>query len=397
MRPTYAQLPPYPFDRLRTLIDGTAPPAGLDPIRLTVGAPRRPIPEPARAVWNEAIEGLSGYPPIRGGEAIRTAIARWLEQRFLDGGCLGRVDPERQILPVSGTREALFAIAQALIDPTGDAVVLHPDPGYQIYVGAARFAGARPVALPCRADTGFLPDFSDVPDEIWQRTRLVYVASPGNPTGAVCGVDWYASLFELAERWGFVVVADECYSELYPSDGSPPPGALEACARTGRNGFERVLCFNSLSKRSSVPGLRSGFVAGDAELIDLFARFRTWHGVSMSGAVQRVSVALWSDEAHVVEARRGYDAAYEAFLGTLGHPKAHRPAGSFYVWLDTGSDDTEWTRRAWAETGVLVLPGSFLVADADRANPARGYVRISLVEPPEVCAEAGRRLARMFD
>ena len=395
MNPDLARLLPYPFERLAELTRDVVPPRGLSAIRLTIGEPRHAPPEFVLEALRAALSGVGVYPLTQGLGVLRTACARWLERRFALGA--GAVDPETMVLPVNGTREALFAFAQAVVDRTVPARVLMPNPGYQIYEGAAFLAGAEPFYIETSRSTGFLPDLDSVPAEAWNRCQLLYLCTPGNPTGAVMDLDYLRRVLELSDRHGFVVASDECYSEIYADESSPPPGLLEACARSGRPGFERCVVFHSLSKRSNLPGLRSGFVAGDRRLIAGFRLYRTYHGSAMPEHVQHASMAAWNDEAHVAANRELYRAKYAAVMPLLQDlMDVERPAGSFYLWPATPGDDEAFARDLLAATNVSVLPGSYLGRDGGRGNPGRGHLRISLVAGLEETVEAARRIRQFM-
>jgi N-succinyldiaminopimelate aminotransferase len=391
VNPNLGRLQPYPFERLAALTRGVEPPPELPPIRLTIGEPQHTPPGFVLAALREALPAVASYPLTAGLPALREACARWLERRFALGA--GAVDAHTMVLPVNGTREALFAFAQAVVDPTAGARVLMPNPCYQIYEGAALLAGAEPGYMETGESGGFLPELDSVPAETWRRCQLLYLCTPGNPTGAVLDLDYLERVLELSDRHGFVVACDECYSEIYADESAPPPGLLQACTRLGRTDFERCMVFHSLSKRSSLPGLRAGFVAGDPQLIAKFCLYRTYHGSAMPGHVQAASIAAWQDEAHVVENRRLYRAKYDAVLPLLADVlEATRPRGSFYLWPRAPGDDQAFARALLAATNVSVLPGSYLGRDAGRGNPGRGRVRISLVAGVEECTEAARRI-----
>jgi N-succinyldiaminopimelate aminotransferase len=376
LNPLLARLQPYPFEKLRALLAGAAPDAALRPINLSIGEPKHPTPRLVRDALAAALDGLAAYPATAGTAELRLAIAAWLARRY----GVPAPDAERQVLPVNGSREALFAFAQSVIDPSRAAKVVCPNPFYQIYEGAALLAGATPVY------SSNLLERSD-----WQDVQLAYVCSPANPTGKVLSLEDWRRLFELSDRHGFVIASDECYSEIYFDEA--PIGALQAAFRLERPGYERLVVFSSLSKRSNAPGMRSGFAAGDASLLKSFLLYRTYHGSAMSLAVQQASIAAWSDEAHVRENRRLYAEKFSAVLSLLKSPlQAERPQGGFYLWLRTPMDDREFTRRLHHEYNVLVLPGSFLARDAQDGNPGVNHVRIALVAPLEECVEAARRL-----
>ncbi|TCO80921.1 succinyldiaminopimelate aminotransferase [Plasticicumulans lactativorans] len=394
MNPDLARLQPYPFDRLNRLKAGLTPPAGLAHIALSIGEPQHPAPALALEALTANLGALSSYPLTRGGAPLREAIARWASVRYdLPPGLL---DPERQVLPVNGTREALFAIAQAVVARgTPAPLVLMPNPFYQIYEGAALLAGAEPYYLDTPADSGFLPDYDALPAAVWERCQLLYLCSPGNPAGAVTPLATLERLLALADAHDFVIAADECYSEIHFDDDAPPIGLLEACARLGRHDFARCLVFNSLSKRSSLPGLRSGFVAGDAALIEGFLRYRTYHGCAMPGHTQAASVAAWNDEAHVVANRALYRAKLDATLDILAPVlEVPRPAAGFFLWPRTPLPGSEFARRLFAAQNVTVLPGEYLARDGAAGNPGAQRVRIALVAPLAACVEAAERIRR---
>ncbi len=392
MNPRLDQLQPYPFERLGALLAGATPPPALAPIKLSIGEPQHPTPGFIGATLTAHLSCLASYPATRGTPMLREAIADWLTQRFaLRDGAL---DPARQVLPVNGTREGLFAFAQAVVDPGDDPLVLLPNPFYQIYEGAALLAGAQPQYLSCTAETGFLPDLDSVDDATWTRCQLIFTCSPGNPSGAVMDQATLSRLIELADRHDFIIAADECYAELYPQGTGPPVGLLRAAAAMGRDDFRRCIVFHSLSKRSSAPGLRSGFVAGDAEVIQRFLAYRTYHGCAMALPQQHASATAWRDESHVVENRRLYDDKLDAVLGILGDVlNVERPAAGFYLWPRTPIDDTEFARRLYAEQHVTVLPGSYLSRPTATGDPGSGRVRMALVAPLADCVEAAERVA----
>ncbi len=379
MNPRLDLLHAYPFERLRRLFDGIKP--GSEAINLGIGEPQHPTPAVITEALARAMPLLGKYPPTAGTPHVREAISGWLGRRY--GVAIG----EHEVLPVAGSREALFAFAQAVLDPGEPGVVLLPNPFYQIYEGAAIMAGAEPFYVPTPEANGNLPDWSQVPSDVWPRVRLAFVCSPGNPTGAVLGLDEWNEVFAWADRYGFVVAADECYSEIYNEE--PPIGALQAAKELGR-GHERLLVFNSLSKRSSAPGLRSGFVAGDAEIVAKFLLYRTYHGAVPGLNVQAASVAAWNDEAHVEENRAKYRAKFIEVRRTMGEVRI--PEGGFFVWLRVGGDEA-FARDLYARTGVTVLPGSYLGRDAGAGNPGVGFVRCALVPEIDLCIEAFSRIA----
>ena len=394
MNPRLARLQPYPFERLRQLFAGVQPPAALRHINLGIGEPRHAAPPLIRQALDEALaDGLAGYPATAGLPLLREACAAWLRRRY---GV--QADAATQVLPTLGSREALFALAQTVIDPTrARPTVVCPNPFYQIYEGAALLAGAEPHYVPSDAARNFAPRWDQVPEAVWQRTQLAYVCSPGNPTGAVMPLDEWRMLFELSERHGFVIASDECYSEIYFDDAAPPLGGLQAAMQLGRD-WHNLVMLTSLSKRSSVPGLRSGFVAGDAQLLKSFLLYRTYHGSAMGGAVQAASAAAWGDEAHVQENRRLYRDKFAQVMPILQPVMDVRlPDASFYLWAGVppafGGDDAAFARALYAACHVTVLPGSFLAREAAGFNPGAGRVRLALVAPVDECVQAARRIA----
>ncbi len=386
------RLQPYPFEKLRALLAGITADAAHRPINLSIGEPKHATPAFIRDTLTRALDGLSAYPATAGTPALREAIAAWLVRRY----GLARIDPATEVLPVNGSREALFAFAQTVVDGTSaSARVVCPNPFYQIYEGAALLAGAAPVFLNAVAENGFRIALEDLPQAEWARVQLAYTCSPSNPNGRVMTLEDWKALFELSDRHGFAVASDECYSELYYDEANPPLGGLQAASMLGRSGFPRLVVFSSLSKRSNVPGMRSGFVAGDPALIKSFLLYRTYHGSAMSLPVQQASAAAWNDEAHVRENRRLYAEKYAAVLPLVRESLgAYMPEGGFYLWLRTPIDDREFTRRLHHEYNVLVLPGSFLAREASGRNPGENYVRIALVAPRDECIEALTRISQ---
>ncbi|CAK0739045.1 N-succinyldiaminopimelate aminotransferase [Gammaproteobacteria bacterium] len=381
----------YPFQRLSQLIAGITPPAHLSSIKLSMGEPRHPAPAFIARTWLEHQGGLSQYPITRGSATLRTAITHWLTRRFALP--TGYLDAERHCLPVAGTREALFAFAQCVVDRKPNALVLMPNPFYQIYEGAALLAGAQPWFLNTTQTTNFLPNFDAVPEKVWERCQLVYVCSPGNPSGAVLDITAYTRLIELADRYDFVIAADECYSEIYADENSPPVGLLQACIAMDRNDFQRCVVFHSLSKRSNVPGLRSGFVAGDAAILERFFLYRTYHGCALPPPTQAASTVAWTDEAHVIENRALYRQKFAAVVEILGEVlEVATPVGGFYLWPRLSTDSETFTRDLYAATNVLVLPGSYLSRTAHGTNPGHDRIRIALVAPLDECLEAAQRI-----
>jgi N-succinyldiaminopimelate aminotransferase len=380
VNPLLERLQPYPFEKLRALIAGAAPDPALRPINLSIGEPKHPTPALVKDTLAAALDGLASYPATAGTPDLRQAIAGWLSRRY----GIPTPDSERQVLPINGSREALFAFAQAVVDRTRQAKVVSPNPFYQIYEGAALLAGATPVFL----NAGQALDSVD-----WKGVQLVYTCSPSNPSGRVMPLQEWEALFRLSDEHGFIVASDECYSELYY--GAPALGALEAAFKLGRTGYERLVVFSSLSKRSNAPGMRSGFVAGDAAVLKRFLLYRTYHGSAMSLPVQRASIAAWNDEQHVRENRSLYAEKYRKVLPLIGEPmQAAMPDGGFYLWMRTPIDDCEFTRRLHAQYNVLVLPGSYLARESAGENPGRNRIRVALVPPLTECVEAAERLMR---
>ncbi len=397
MNPLLAKLQPYPFERLRQLFAGITPSPEFAPISLGIGEPKHPTPSFIKETLANNLGALSAYPATAGELKLRQSFTGWLQRRYgLD------LDAATQVLPVNGSREALFALAQTVVDATRSPapVVLSPNPFYQIYEGAAFLSGAEPYYLPSVPSRNFAVDWDSVPDPVWARTQLVFVCSPGNPTGAVMPLDEWQKLFALSDRHGFVIAADECYSEIYFRD-EPPLGALEAAAKLGRGDFRNLIALTSLSKRSNVPGLRSGFVAGDASIIKSFLLYRTYHGSAMSGTVAAASIAAWNDEAHVIENRAQYRAKFAAVTPLLEPVLDVRlPDASFYLWAGVPTswqdDDQAFARALYAQYNVTVLPGSYLARDVAGANPGRGRIRMALVADTAECTEAAKRIVKFI-
>ena len=391
MNPDLARLHPYPFEKLRALFDGVVPPAHLPSIRLSIGEPRHPTPAVIQDALVAAVDGLATYPTTRGEIALRTSIAEWMKRRYDV-----QVSPETDVLPVNGSREALFAFTQCVVNrERPGAAVVCPNPFYQIYEGAALLAGATPHYLPCLAENGFNPDFDAVPTDVWQRTQILFLCSPGNPTGALIPLETLKKLIALADEHDFVIAADECYSELYFDESTPPPGLLTACAALGRDDYKRCVVFHSLSKRSNLPGLCSGFVAGDAEILKAFLLYRTYHGCAMPVQTQLASVAAWNDEEHVQANRELYRQKFDAVLEILVPVmNVQRPDGGFYLWPETPIDDQRFTRELFASEHVTVVPGSYLSREVNGLNPGANRLRLALVAPLEDCIEAAQRIRR---
>ena len=400
MNPLLSHLQPYPFERLRQLFAGVTPPAAYSPISLGMGEPRHPTPQFIKDALSNNLEGLASYPATAGEPRLREAFTRWLNQRYaltLDAGT--------QVLPVNGSREALFAFAQTIIDPSqGQPLVVCPNPFYQIYEGAALLAGAQPYYAPSDPARNFAVNWDTVPESVWERTQLLFVCSPGNPTGAVMPLSEWQRLFDLSDRHGFVIASDECYSEIYFREGpdAAPLGGLQAAAQLGRHDFRNLIALTSLSKRSNVPGLRSGFVMGDAAILKDFLLYRTYHGSAMSPAVQQASIAAWNDEDHVVENRRLYREKFERVTPILSAVmNVGLPDAGFYLWAQVpenlGGGSDEWfARELLAQYNVTVLPGSYLAREAQGWNPGAGRVRMALVAGVDECIEAAERIRQFI-
>ena len=391
MNPLLSRLHSYPFERLAALKSGIEPPAGLHHIPLSIGEPRHAPPAFVGDALSAALDALGSYPVALGMEELRAAIADWLSRRFRLPGSM--IDPDTMILPVNGTREGLFSFVQAVVDPAAKQKVMMPNPFYQIYEGAALLAGAEPVYLNTLEENGYLPDLDSVDPADWDRCALLFLCSPGNPTGAVLDADFLARAIELADRHDFVVASDECYSDIYLDEAAPPVGLLEVCRDLGRTGLERCAVFHSLSKRSSVPGLRSGFVCGDPQIMAGFRLYRTYHGCAVPLPIQRASIPAWQDEEHVTASRHLYQEKFDAVLPILEPvlPVA-RPPAAFYLWVRTPVDDETFARELFATQHVTVLPGRYLSRPTPESDPGVDRVRISLVATTDECVEAARRI-----
>lgn len=392
MNPNLQKLQPYPFQRLRDLFQDITPNPQYKHINLSIGEPKHETPALIRDALVDNLGGLANYPTTAGIPELRQAISSWLSRRYQ----IPALDPEKTIIPVNGSREALFAFAQAVIDDRRPApVVISPNPFYQIYEGAAFLAGAEPYFLNTLPENDFAMDFDSVPESVLQRTQLVYLCSPGNPSGKIMTLEQWKHVFELSDRYGFVIAADECYSEIYFDETNPPLGALQAAHKLGRD-YTRLVIFSSLSKRSNVPGMRSGFVAGDAKILERFLLYRTYHGCAMSPAVQAASIAAWNDEAHVVENRRLYDEKFKAVTPLMQQTlEVEIPDGAFYLWARTKTSDTEFAQRLYRDFNVTVLPGSFLAREAHGVNPGLNFVRLALVASLAECVEAASRIDQL--
>ena len=390
MNPFLAKLQPYPFEKLRQLFQGVTPNPDYREIKLSIGEPQHATPAFIKEALTANLGGLANYPTSQGTPALRQAIAAWMERRY---GLAG-VNPDTEILPVNGSREALFAFAQTVIDPSRGYVplVVSPNPFYQIYEGAAYLAGAEPRFLNTLPENDFAFDFASLSEAEWARVQLFYVCSPGNPTGKVLKLEDWKQLFALADKYGFVIASDECYSEIYFDEANPPLGGLQAAKLLGRNS-DNLVMFSSLSKRSNVPGMRSGFVAGDAQILKKFLLYRTYHGCAMAPPVQTASVAAWNDEAHVLDNRNQYREKFAACTPLISEVLGTgMPDASFYLWAKTAIPDTEFARGLLEHYNVVVLPGSFLARESQGVNPGTHFIRIALVASLTECLEATQRI-----
>jgi N-succinyldiaminopimelate aminotransferase len=395
MNPNLNLLQPYPFQRLRDLFQGLTPNPAFNHVNLSIGEPKHATPAIISEALAKNLTGLASYPTTIGVPALREAINQWLQRRYK----IPALNIDKAILPVNGSREALFAFAQAVVDTnvSQQPVVISPNPFYQIYEGAAFLAGAQPYFINTTPDNDYVMDLMQVPPDVLKRTQLVFVCSPGNPSGKVMDIDAWKTLFELSDQYGFVIASDECYSEIYFDENNPPMGALQAAHTLGRD-FSRIVMFSSLSKRSNVPGMRSGFVAGDAKIIEKFALYRTYHGCAMNPSVQAASITAWSDETHVIENRRLYVEKFNMVTPQLQHVWANTqmPDAAFYLWINTQQDDTEIAKKLYNDLHITVLPGSFLAREAHGINPGKGFIRMALVASTEETIEAAIRISSTF-
>ena len=391
MNPRLDTLQPYPFEKLRLLLaQAGAAPAGLRAINLSIGEPKHAAPQCVKDAMVGALDGLSVYPPTKGDPKLREAISQWIGKRY----SIPCPNPETQVLPVLGSREALFSFAQVVLDSTKNGIVVCPNPFYQIYEGASLLGGATPYYVNSDPKLNFGCDWSTVPSEIWARTQLLFICSPGNPAGNVMSLAEWRTLFELSDRYGFVIASDECYSEIYLDEANPPLGGMQAAVQLGRIDFRNLVSFSSLSKRSNVPGMRSGFVAGDATLMAKFLLYRTYHGSALSPVVSAASIAAWQDEAHVIDNRQQYRAKFDAVLPILEPVlDVTRPDASFYLWAGTKGPDADFVRDLLTHTNVTTLPGSFVGRTVNGVNPGQNRIRIALVAPLADCVEAAHRIA----
>ena len=389
MNPHLAQLQPYPFQRLRDLFAGVTPNPAFNNINLSIGEPKHATPQLIKDALTANLNGLANYPTTLGSPELRLAIANWIARRY----GIAAPNPDTDILPINGSREALFAFAQVAIDASKtNPIVISPNPFYQIYEGAAFLAGAQPYFLNTTVENNHAMDFESVPIDVLKRTQLAYVCSPGNPSGKVMNLAQWKNLFALSDTYGFVIAADECYSEIYFDENNPPLGALQAATQLGRD-FKNLVMFSSLSKRSNVPGMRSGFVAGDEKLIAAFTLYRTYHGCAMSPTVQAASVAAWNDDAHVIENRRLYAQKFNAITPLLQQKfEVEMPDAAFYCWAKAKESDTELALKLYRDFNITVLPGSFLAREAHGQNPGAGFIRLALVASFDECIEAANRM-----
>jgi len=391
MNPRLDKLHAYPFERLARLKSGATPPAGLPHIAMSIGEPQHTPPAFVLDSLRENLHRLGSYPATAGLPEFRASVAWWLQRRF--DLPIGSVNPDTMVLPVNGTREALFAFVQAVVDDRNQPLVAMPNPFYQIYEGAALLAGAEPFFMNMTSGHGYVPDLDAVGEHNWRRCQVLFLCSPGNPTGTVLSQDFLRHALKLADRHDFIIAADECYSEIFPDEDSPPCGLLQAALAAGHDSFERCVVFHSLSKRSSVPGLRSGFVAGDPQVLAKFLLYRTYHGSAMAVPTQLASIAAWDDDEHVVANRRLYQEKFDKVVPILSDVlDIERPQGGFYLWTDVRGDDEQFARRLFAEANVTVLPGSYLARSHAGVNPGAGRVRISLVPAVAQCVEAAERI-----
>ena len=401
MNSDLAKLHPYPFEKLNALKAQVKPPKNLTHIALSIGEPKHPPPQFVLQTLADNLDRISNYPTTKGLPELRQAIASWLERRF--SLPTNGINADQQVLPVNGTREALFAFTQAVINRNQPSahdqppLIISPNPFYQIYEGAAFLAGAEPHFINCLPDNNYLPDFTKVSDDVWQRCQLLFLCSPGNPTGSVIDTKTLQQLIALADQHDFIIASDECYSELYFDETKPPVGLLQACYEMGRADFKRCVVFHSLSKRSNLPGLRSGFVAGDADILEKFLLYRTYHGCAMPITSQLASISAWNDEEHVFQNRELYREKFDAVLNILdGHLEVSKPDASFYLWAKTDISDVDFAQRLFAEKNITVLPGRYIARTADGINPGENHIRMALVATLEECVEAANRIKQFL-
>lgn len=394
MNPDLQKLQPYPFEKLTALKAQVTPNPDLPHIALSIGEPKHPAPEFVTQCLKDNISKVENYPTTKGLPELRKSISQWLKKRFQ----LTALNEESQVIPVNGTREAIFAFTQSVIDRTKEGLVVSPNPFYQIYEGAAYLAGATPHFLPCLEENGFNPNFDAVEEKVWEQCQLLFLCSPGNPTGAVLDIDTLSRLIELADKYDFIIASDECYSEIYVDNKPAPIGLLQACERLGRHDYARCVVFHSLSKRSNLPGLRSGFIAGDEKILQPFLLYRTYHGCAMPIHTQLASIEAWNDEKHVEENRRQYTLKFNAVLNILNDPilsgkiEVEQTDASFYLWAKTHINEEEFAQQLFAQQHVTVLPGSYLSRTIDGINPGENRIRMALVANVDECIEAAERI-----
>ena len=395
MNQDLATLQPYPFEKLAKLKQGIIPPSNIEHIALSVGEPKHPTPQIITEALLEHLHTLGQYPTTKGLDALRQSIVSWLSQRF--GINNDALDPNTHVLPVSGTREALFSFAQCVVQRNNDAIVAMPNPFYQIYEGAALLAGAKPYFINCDEENSYLPDYDSVSIETWKNCQLLYICNPGNPSGATHSEEQLRQLIELAHRYDFVIAADECYSEIYTTGQTKPLGLLEVSQKMGNIDFSRCVVFHSLSKRSNAPGLRSGFVAGDASILKSYFSYRTYHGCTMPTPTQHASIAAWGDEEHVIQNRLLYTQKFEDVLNVLGSSlDVKSPDAGFYLWAKTPISDIDFAQQLFAKQHITVLPGQYLARDTANGNPGLNHVRMALVAPVNECLEAAHRIKQFI-
>ena len=396
MNPYIDLLHPYPFEKLNQLKQGITPSQNKTHIALSIGEPKHKTPKLISQMLIDHLGGVAKYPTTKGIPELRIAIANWISKRF--DIPTTDINVETQVLPVSGTREALFSFAQAVVDSSRNPIVIMPNPFYQIYEGAAILAGAEPYYLNTTEDSSYLPDFDLVPDKIWQRCQLIFICSPGNPTGTVISKENHQKLITLAKKYDFIIASDECYTEIYDDEKNPPQGLLQTAYATGNTTYEHCVIFQSLSKRSNAPGLRSGFVAGNAEILKKYLQYRTYQGCALPIQTQYASISAWNDEVHVKKNRDLYRQKFNAFIDILSDVcTIDKPPASFYIWLKTPIDDTTFAQELFKQENITVLPGSFLSRNVDEINPGENHVRIALVAPVEECIEAANRIKNFIN
>ena len=395
MNPDLTKLHPYPFEKLAQLKSQVSPPEHLDHIALSIGEPKHAAPHIAVEQLISHTHLLSSYPSTKGSDALREAIAGWLGRRY---PLNAKIDSVSQVLPVNGTREALFAFAQCVVDRSRpNPLVMMPNPFYQIYEGAALLAGATPVFMNCTQENDFLPDLDAITEQQWRDCQLIYICTPGNPTGAVMPISYLQKLISLAQQYDFIIASDECYSEIYADENAAPPGLLAAAAGMGLDDYQRCIVFHSLSKRSNLPGLRSGFVAGDAAILKQFLLYRTYHGCAMPSITQSASVSAWNDEQHVLENRKQYRLKFDTVIELLSDKmRLLRPDAGFYLWARTPIPDTDFAQQLYAQQNITVLPGQYLSRSVDGHNPGTNYVRMALVAPLDECRDAALRIREFY-